>query len=90
MIGATNVEVEEWNTASGKRLGKGRTEISSFLARPRDEDAEEMHVDPQFTCGISIERVGIEHLKGFVHDIFEILTEIETGARPHPFATYPL
>jgi hypothetical protein len=38
----------------------------------------------------SIERIGPDTLKMFVHDVFEIVTEIETGSPPHPFAAYPL
>jgi hypothetical protein len=91
MLGAAGeYEVEGWDYASGKRLGKGTTEISSFLVRRTDGELDEMSVQPSFTYGVRIEWVGIDYLKGMVHDIFVILTEIETGAKPHPFAPYPL
>lgn len=91
MIGVSaNVVVEQWDVASGKRLGKGTTEISSFIARATHGELREMDVNPSFTYGIRIEWVRLDFLKAIVHDVFELLTEIETGARPHPLATYPL
>jgi hypothetical protein len=89
-IGASGITIEGWDPASGKRLGNGTTEISSFTARSANGEINEMDVQPSFTYGVRIEWVRLAYLKGVVHDIFEILTEIETGAKPNPFAPYPL
>jgi hypothetical protein len=32
----------------------------------------------------------LDTLKQIVHEVFRVLTEIETGAPPHIFAAYPL
>lgn len=90
MVGAdTGVKIEEWDAASGKRLGYGRTPISSFMA-VADHDIAEMSVNPSFTYGVRIEGMPLSRLTGIVHDVFETINEIETGLPPNPFATYPL
>lgn len=85
----SDVKLEQWRPATGKRLGKGRTEISSFIA-VSDAEFNPMQVSPQFTYDVHIEGMQISILKGFVHNVFEIVVEAETGSRPDPFATYPL
>jgi hypothetical protein len=89
-IGADNgVKIEEWDVASGKPLGHGTAPISAFLATS-DTHLDEMSVSPHFTYGIRVEGVPLAYFHGLVHCIFEIVTEIETGSTPHPFATYPI
>lgn len=87
---ADRVEIEEWKIATGKRLPIGAAEISSFVARVRDGEIHEMDVQPDFTYDVRIEALRLSVLRGIVAEVFEVLTEIETGARPNPFAPYPL
>ena len=91
MIGIeSHIFVTDWNLASGKRLGKGTTEISSFVAQSTEGELDEMDVQPSFTYGIRVEWVRLDFLRGVVTEVFEIVTEIETGAPPNPLDPYPL
>lgn len=92
MVGVgTNVVAEKWHYASGKRLGPGEKEISSFVARKTDGTTiEEADVQPDFLYAVEVESVPLDFLKGIVHNVFEVLTEIETGVRPSPSARYPI
>jgi hypothetical protein len=91
MIGVGDrVKIEEWDIASGKPLPIGAAEISSFVARASEGEINEMDVQPSFTYDVRIEGLRLSVLRGIVTDVFEALTEIETGARPDPFAPYPL
>jgi hypothetical protein len=91
MIGVGDrVKIEEWNVATGKPLPIGAAEISSFIARAREGEVNEMDVQPSFTYDVRIESLRLPVFRGLVTDVFEALTEIETGASPHPFAPYPL
>jgi hypothetical protein len=87
---SSGVTIDEWDVAAGKRLGKGKTPISSFLATSGSGVISEVNVKPSFTYDVGIEAMPLATLAQIVQVVFEILTEIETGARPHPFATYPL
>lgn len=90
MVGVPEgVKIEGWNPAGGKRLGEGRTEIADFVA-VSDAEFDPMKVSPDFTYDVTVEGLALPMLKGFVHDVFEIVVEAETGSRPHPFAPYPL
>jgi hypothetical protein len=92
MIGHNaNVVIEEWSLATGKRLGEGTTEVSSFVARSEDgSELDEMDVQPSFTYDIRVEWVRLDFLRGVVNVVYETLTEIETGSGPNPFGSYPL
>jgi hypothetical protein len=90
MVGVSDgVKLEQWNPATGKRLGKDRAEVASFIAIS-DAQFDPMQVSPDFTYDVAIEGMSLDMLKGFVHVVFEIVVEAETGSRPHPFAPYPL
>jgi hypothetical protein len=90
MVGVVHpVKIEQWNPATGKRLGEGRTEIATFVA-VSDTPFDPMQVSPEFTYDVAIEGMSLSMLKGFVHDVFRIVVEAETGSRPHPLASYPL
>ena len=90
MVGVPDgVKLEQWKPATGKRLGEGRAEVASFVA-VSNREFDPMQVSPDFTYDVTIEGMSLDMLKGFVHDVFEIVVEAETGSRPHPFATYPL
>src|SRR5205085_108246 len=90
MVGTVDpVKLEQWNPATGKRLGKGRTEIASFVAVSNAE-FDPMQVNPEFTYDVAIEGVSLDIFKEFVRQVFRIVTEAETGSPPHPFAPYPL
>lgn len=91
MIGSNSATIENWNIATGKRLSEGTTEISSFTAKSIDgSELDEMDVQPSFTYGIRIEGVRLDTLRGIVNIVYEVVTEIETGSKPNPFAPYPL
>lgn len=89
-VESPEVKIKDWNYASGKRLGDGTTEVSSFIVYSTTGEIADVDVEPQFTYGVAIENVGPDTLKMFVHEVFELVTEIETGFPPHPFAAYPL
>jgi hypothetical protein len=91
MIGVGNrVEIEQWDIATGKPLPIGAAEISSFVARAREGEIHEMDVQPNFTYDVRIEALRLSVLRGIVTEVFEAITEVETGAPPNPFAPYPL
>lgn len=82
-------ELKNWKHATGKRLRKGRAQISSFDVIS-DAQVDPMKVRPDFTYDVTIESMQIAVLKGIVHEVFQVLVEIETGTPPHPLAPYPL
>lgn len=86
---ADGYQVTDWDHATGKLLGSGRTQISSFIARPEGE-VEQRHVEPMFEYEVRLERLPVDTLRGIAHDVFRAVTECETGERPSPFAEYPL
>lgn len=84
-------DIKDWSYASGKRLSEGTAEVSSFTVYSTDgSELDETKVTPQFSYGVAIESIGPDTLKMFVHEVFEIVTEIETGSPPPPFAPYPV
>jgi hypothetical protein len=88
-IGVTGIKVTDWDHATGKLLGPGRTQISSFIAR-LEGDFEQRHVEPMFEYEVRLERLPVDTLRGIAHDVFRAVTECETGERPSLFAHYPL
>lgn len=87
---ASHVEIKDWHPATGKRLGKGKTEVSTFTAFSGDAEVNEMDVDPNFSYEVGIERMPLDILRVIVDVVFEVLHEVETGAPVNPFAPYPL
>ncbi len=75
--------------ATGQPLGPARRQISLYRAtRQSTIGADEL--EPMFTYEVLLEGMRFSILKGIVDRVFQILTEIETGKLPSPFAPYPL
>jgi hypothetical protein len=88
-IGVSGLKITDWDHATGKLLGPGRTEVSSFVAQP-EGGLEPQHVEPTFQYEVRFERWSVDYLKGIAHDVFRVVTECETGEPPPLFAQYPV
>jgi hypothetical protein len=89
----TQAEVKiEWQQYGTNRpLGSGETHVSTFALTAADEAVPaDFTAEPMFGYEVRIEGRPISYLKGFVHDIFPVLVECETGEPLSPFAPYPL
>jgi hypothetical protein len=85
----TDVKIEWEKYGTDRPLGSGETHISTFTASSESE-LDEGDVQPMFGYEVRIEGRRLDILKGFVHDIYPILVECETGEPLSPFAQYPL
>jgi hypothetical protein len=83
------VSVTWHQVGTNRPLGSGETHISTFTARSEAELGEG-DVEPMFGYEVRIEGRPFNYLKGFVHDIYPVLVECETGKPFSPFAPYPL
>lgn len=85
----TGVTITWQRYGTNRPLGSGETHVSTFTASS-DADVGELHVEPMFAYEVRIEARPLNFLRGFVHDIYPILVECETGKPLSPFAQYPL
>lgn len=83
------ITVKDWKPATGRALGQGKTEISSFIAVSKT-DIDEMQVDPQFSYEIRVEGLPLDMLAVIARRVFEVVTECETAHAIQPFAAYPI
>jgi hypothetical protein len=93
MIGAygPKMTVREWRNATGKPLGHGTAEISSFIGvSETDADLGEMQMNPSFTYQVRIEGYPLDTLVVIAQRVYRSVTECETGKPLSPFATYPI
>jgi hypothetical protein len=85
------VEVKWVQHATGRSLGSGETHVSTFTVTAADEgELEAARVETMFSYQVQIEERPLSYLRGFVHDIYPVLFECETGQPLSPFAPYPL
>ena len=78
-----------WQRSNGRPLGSGETHVSTFTASS-EAGLDQGDVQPMFGYEVRIEGRPLSYLKGFVHDIYPVLAECETGEPLSLFAPYPL
>jgi hypothetical protein len=85
------VSVKEWRNATGKPLGAGKAEISSFLgvAEP-GLSLDEMQMHPSFAYQVRIEGRPFDTLIPIAQRVYRAITECETGQPLSPLAAYPI
>jgi hypothetical protein len=81
--------ISQWRIATGKPLGHGKTEISSFIVTSEAEPPQ-VDVSPAFTYEVRIEGMPLDILVGIVKRVFESVNEVESGKPKSPAATYPI
>jgi hypothetical protein len=69
-----------------KELGEGRQQISTFAVRATGGGVEDVTVETLFSYEVRIEGRPISTLKGIGHEVYRVMTEIETGGKLDPFA----
>jgi hypothetical protein len=85
------VSVEWEKHATNQPLGGGEQHVSTFVVTAEDEgELGEVQIEPMFGYEVRIEGRPLSFLKGFVHEIYPILVECETGESLSPLAQYPL
>jgi|SRR6478672_1124047 len=75
--------------ATNKRLGSGRTQISTFTALSEGE-IEAVTVEPMFSYEVRIEMSSVGTLAWIGNHVYRVMAEIDTGEPLSMFAPYPL
>jgi len=79
--------------ATNRPLGGGEAHVSTCTvtsAPGAQTELGDVTVEPMFAYEVRIEGRPLSYLRGFVHEIYPIMVECETGKPLSPFAPYPL